>query len=108
MRNHRALVNRARKTTETLIATDVTEKIFIIISVESVLSVLSVLSVVKIVTQKSQKTVNLTRMPSGVRMFDPRRPGVFVAGAPRPRANGWHPSGMKIDVGWCSAPFPLG
>jgi len=42
MRNHRVLVNRARKTTETLIATDVTEKICIIISVESV--VLSALS----------------------------------------------------------------
>ena len=42
MRNRRVLANRARKTTETLIATDITEKIFIIISVESV--VLSALS----------------------------------------------------------------
>ena len=42
MRNHRFLVNRARKSTETLRTTDATEKIFIIISVESV--VLSALS----------------------------------------------------------------
>ena len=30
-------------------------------------------------------------------MLEDRNPGVFVAGAPRPRANGLHPSGMKTS-----------
>jgi hypothetical protein len=36
IKNHRVLVNRAEETTETLIATDTTEKNFMIISVASV------------------------------------------------------------------------
>ena len=92
MRNHRALVNRARKTTETLIATDVTEKIIFIISVESV--VLSALSG-KNRYAKSQKTANLTRTPAGVRLLDLLSPGVCVADAPQPRANSFNPSGIK-------------
>ena len=36
IKTHRVLVNRAKKTTETLIATDTTEKNFMIISVASV------------------------------------------------------------------------
>ena len=43
--------------------------------------------------------------PRAVNMLEASHPGVFVAGAPRPRANGLHPCGMNLEIGcWTFSP----